>query len=68
MQRLQGKHPQKINLNLDLFEQSIKSEYTGKVYRTCLKKYFQFPGSSKFINATDTRKIEDHITDFITSM
>ena len=68
MQKLQGKHRQKINLNLDLFEQSIKSEYTGKVYRTCLKKYFQFPGSSKFINATDTRKIEDHITDFITSM
>ena len=66
MQKLQGKRPQKINL--DLFEQSIKSEYTGKVYRTCLKKYFQFPGSSKFINATDTRKIEDHITDFITSM
>jgi len=63
---LQEKHPQKINL--DLFEQSIKSEYTRVVYTTCLKKYFEFPGSSKFINMTDTRKIEDHITDFITSM
>jgi hypothetical protein len=65
-QKLHGKHPQKINL--DLFEQSIKSEYTRVVYTTCLKKYFEFPGSSKFINAIDTRKIEDHITDFITSM
>ncbi|MDW0188938.1 MAG: hypothetical protein QOA70_04720, partial [Nitrososphaeraceae archaeon] len=62
-QKLYGKHPQKINL--DLFEQSIKSPYTRRVSRACLKKYFQFPGSSKFINATDTRKIEDHITDFI---
>jgi len=53
---------------INLFEQSIKSEYTRVVYTTCLKKYFEFPGSSKFINATDTRKIEDHITDFITSM
>jgi integrase len=33
-----------------------------------LRKYLEFPGSSKFINATDSRKIEDHITDFITSM
>jgi integrase len=63
---VQEKHPSKINL--DLFEQSIRSEYTRKVYMTCLKKYFEFPGSGKFINATDTRKIEDHITDFITSM
>jgi len=55
-------------LNLELFVQSIKSEYTAKVYKTCLKKYFEFPESSKFIDATDTRKIEDHITDFITSM
>lgn len=65
-QKLHGKQLQKINL--DLFEQSIKSEYTRIVYTTCLKKYFEFPGSSKFIYATDTRKIEDHITDFITSM
>ena len=53
---------------MDLFAQSIKSEYTAKVYKTCLKKYLGFPGSSKFIDSTDTRKIEDHITDFITSM
>jgi len=65
-QKLQEKQPRKINL--DLFGQSIKSEYTRVVYTTCLKKYFEFPGSSKFINTTYTRKIEDHITDFITSM
>jgi integrase len=65
-QKLQEEHPQKINL--DVFGQSIKSEYTRVVYTTCLKKYFEFPGSSKFVNMTDTRKIEDHITDFITSM
>ena len=66
IQKSGRKHSEKINL--DLFEQSIKSEYTRVVYTTCLKKYFEFPGSSKFINTTDTRKIEDHITDFITSM
>ena len=65
-QKLVQKQPKEINLNL--FEQSIRSEYTRRVYTTCLKKYFQFPGSSKFINATDGRKIEDHITEFITSM
>jgi len=59
---------QKQDKTINLFEQSIKSEYTRRVYTTCLKKYFEFPGSSKFINMTDTRKIEDHITDFITSM
>lgn len=65
-QKLQKKYAKTINL--ESFEQSIKSEYTRRVYITCLKKYFQFPGSSKFINATDTKKIEDHITDFITCM
>jgi integrase len=68
MQKLVQKQPKTINLNFKKFEQSIKSGYTRVVYTTCLKKYFEFPGSSKFINATDTRKIEDHITDFITSM
>jgi len=55
-------------INLELFENSIRSEYTVKVYTTCLKKYLEFPESGKFINATDTKKIEDHITQFITSM
>lgn len=63
---MQGKHSQKVNLQQ--FEQSIRSEYTARVYKTCLIKYFDFPRSSKFINATDARKIEDRITDFITSM
>jgi integrase len=65
---MQQKLMQKQDKTINLFEQSIKSEYTRRVYTTCLKKYFEFPGSSKFINMTDTRKIEDHITDFITSM
>ena len=64
MQKLVQNQSEKIKL----FEESIKSPYTRKVYTTCLKKYFQFPGSSKVIDSTDSRKIEDHITDFITSM
>ena len=59
MQKSGQKHSEKNNL--DLFEQSIKSEYTRVVYTTCLKKYFEYPRSSKFINTTDTRKIKDHI-------
>ena len=58
----------KQDKTISLFEQSIKSQYTRRVYVTCLKIYFEFPGSRKLIHSTDTRKIEDHITDFITSM
>ena len=65
---MQQKLVQKQDKTINLFEQSIKSEYTRRVYVTCLKIYLQFPGSSKLIHSTDTRKIEDHITDFITSM
>jgi integrase len=65
-QKLQEKQPKTINFKS--FEQSIKSEYTKKVYLACLNKYFEFPGSRKFIHSTDARKIEDQITDFITSM
>ncbi len=70
MQKLVQKQPRKINLNLELFEQSIKSEYTRKVYIVCLKKYFQFPGSGKFIecdHTTDPRKVEQHVIDFVIS-
>ena len=58
-----------INLkSLKSFEQTIKSEHTKKVYETCLNRYFEFPGSRKLIYSTDPRKIEDQITDFVTSM
>jgi integrase len=63
-QKLLRKHPNQIKL----FEESIRSEYTRRVYMACLNKYSEFPGSHKFIHATDSRKIEDHITEFITSM
>ena len=45
-QILQKKHLKKINL----FEQPIRSEETKKVYITCLKKYFDFPGAMKVID------------------
>jgi len=59
---------QSRKINLDLFEQSIRSVYTGKVYRTCLKKYFEFPSSLKFIHVTDPRKIEDNVIQFVISL
>jgi integrase len=71
MQKFVQKQHKKINLNLELFEQSIKSEYTRNVYIVCLKKYFQFPGSSKFVecdHTTDPRNVEKHIIDYIISL
>jgi hypothetical protein len=71
MQKLVHKQPKKINLNLELFEESITSEFTRKVYTTCLKIYFHFPGPSKFIqceHTTDVRKVEDHIINFVITM
>jgi integrase len=65
-EKLVQEQPKKINL--DLFEQSIRSEYTGKVYKTCLKKYFNFPSSRKFIHATDPRKVEDNVIQFVISL
>lgn len=64
MQILEKKHSKQIKL----FEQSIRSEYTKKVYMTCLRKYFEFPGLSKSKASMDSRKIEDHIIDFIISL
>jgi integrase len=61
----QKKHLKKINL----FEQSIRSEETKKVYITCLRKYFEFPGALKFMdNANDGRNVENHIIDFVTHL
>jgi integrase len=59
-QILHKKQPKKIKL----FEQSIRSEYTKKVYTVCLNKYLDFPGSNKK-HATDPRKIEQHVIDFV---
>jgi integrase len=66
MQKLEQKQDKKINLKL--FEQSIKSEQTKRVYLVYLNKYFEFPGSNKFIEcdrSTDPRKIEEHIINFV---
>ena len=60
-QILQKKHDKKIKL----FEQSIRSEYTKKVYTVCLNKYLEFPGSNKSKHAVDPRKIEQHVIDFV---
>jgi len=55
-------------INLDLFEQSIRSKYTGKVYTTCLKKYFEFPSSRKFLECKDLRKVEDNVIQYVISL
>jgi integrase len=72
MQELVQKQPKKIKLNskLKLFEESIKSEETKRVYLVYLNKYLEFPGSKKLIeyDLTDPRKIEEHIINFIISM
>jgi len=57
-----------LDLDLDLFEQSIRSEYTANVYTTCLRKYFQFPSARKFIQSKDPRKIEDNVIEFVISL
>ena len=43
---------------------------TKKVYITCLKKYFEFPGGMKVIDMTnpDGKKVENHIIDFVISL
>jgi integrase len=60
----------KYEKQIKLCEQSIRSEYTKKVYLTCLRKYFEFPASSKnkIFDETDSRKVEDNIIDFIISL
>jgi integrase len=63
-QKLVQKHPKQIKL----FEQSIRSEYTKKVYLTCLNKYLQFPGSIKIIEQSDPRKVEEHMINFVKSL
>jgi len=81
LQKLEQKLSKKINQNLKLFDQSIKSEYTRTVYTICLNKFFEFvqsnPGYSsnhknKIIECdqstqTDPREIEQSIIDFVIS-
>jgi len=58
---LQKKHDKKIKL----FEQYIRSEHTKEVYTVCLNIYLEFPGSNKKKHATDPKKIEQHVIDFV---
>jgi len=63
-QKLVQKHIEKIKL----FEQSIKSEETRRVYIVYLKKWVDYLGKKNIMLQSDPRKIEEHIRDFIISM
>lgn len=57
---------QKDSKKIKLFQQSIKSEETRRVYMVYLQKYLQSPGAK--LGNSNPRKIENHIRDFIISM
>jgi len=58
---------QKYSKQINLFEQSIKSEQTKKVYLVCLRKYLEFP--SKLDNNTNNDKdVENHVIEFVISL
>ncbi len=66
MHKLEQKQPKEIVL----FNESIRSEYTRKVYTVCLNIYFQFVGvgSGEIIecdSSTDPKEIERYVIDFI---
>jgi integrase len=69
MQKIEQKHPKTINPNLKLFNESIRSEYTRKVYTVCLNKFFEFVGSNHEIiecdSSTDLKEIEQYVIDFV---
>jgi integrase len=66
---LQQKLVQKPLKNIKLFEQSIRSEYTKRVYLACLNKYLQFPGQkSSSVANSNPRKIEEHIISFVIAL
>jgi integrase len=54
---------------IKLFNESIRSEYTRKVYTVCLNKFFEFVGSNYEIiecdSSTDLKEIEQHVIDFV---
>jgi hypothetical protein len=55
MQNLEQEQPKEIKL----FNESIRSEYTRKVYTVCLNIYFQFVGSNyEIIDVTLQRILE----------
>ena len=62
-QKLVQKHVEKIKL----FEESIKSEITKKLYIFYLRKYMEHLGSkfNSLLNESDPRKIEQLIIDYI---
>ena len=55
----------KYDKQIKLFDQSIRSEHTKKVYLFCLRKYFEFPATEKFLVETDAKKIEDNVINFV---
>ena len=57
----------KYSKQINLFEQSIKSEQTKKVYLVCLKKYLEFPSTSK-LDTNNNKEIENHIIEFVISL
>jgi hypothetical protein len=68
MQKIEQKHPKEINSNLKLFNESIRSEYTRKVYTVYLNKFSEFVGSNYIIecdSSTDPKEIEQYVIDFV---
>jgi site-specific recombinase XerD len=68
MQKLVQKHDEKIKLKLTLklFEESIKSEETRRVYRVYFKKYMDYLEESNLLLLEPyPKKIEQSIIDYI---
>ena len=61
---------QKDDETIKLFAESIKSDFTRKVYLLYLKKYMQYQrvSNSKNLLLQDSKKIEQSIIDFIISL
>ncbi|MGV8106855.1 MAG: tyrosine-type recombinase/integrase [Nitrososphaerota archaeon] len=58
---------QKYSKQINLFEQSIKSEQTKKVYLVCLRKYLEFP-SKLDTNTNNDKDVENHVIEFVISL
>ena len=70
MQKLVQKHAEKIKLKLKLYEESLKSKETKRVYLSYFKKYMDYcstSGNNKLIldDNPDAKKIEQSIIDLI---
>ena len=55
----------KYSKQINLFEQSIKSEQTKKVYLVCLRKYLEFPSE---VDTNNVKDVENHIIEFVISL